>query len=93
MYEYIIKINGERYNALFENHSKGIQFLNDLTKDGEHVEFISCHYMTVEEILQSQDFEWSYIVEVVGSLLLPNSEKYTYWTDMEYELRAQGIIK
>lgn len=83
-------IDGEIYKALFPNLREASDFVNACEDDGSTVSFVECHKVTPEDIIDDDDFEIPYKIEMISEMLIPNSRKIRSWRTQEEILSGLG---
>lgn len=90
MYKYTMTINNENYTALFEDHFVAADFIDEVSLDNEIV-VIGYKEVSAKDILEDDDFEYSYKIEMVGAKLYPN-KKWSKVSEIENFLKEEGIL-
>ena len=93
MYKYSMVIDGTEYKALFADHFEAADFMADCERyDDSHIVVNGYTEVTAEQIMADADFEYSYRVEMVAKILLPNAHNFKKWSEQETELKRLGLI-
>lgn len=92
MYKYEMTINNEAYNALFADHFEAANFIDSCDSEGDLVIVNGYKEVSIADILVDNDFEWSYRVEMVAIMALPDAAIFHSWREQESELKKLGII-
>ena len=92
MYKYNFIIDGEEYNAIFHSHKEAVEFVKDNEKDGSMIQFISEKEISINELLDDNDFRYDYKIENIAIAILPNWKSFRKWHELEFELIRLHII-
>ena len=90
MLKYTMIIDNENYTALFEDHFVAADFLDTTALDSEVV-VVKYEEVTIDDILADSDFEYSYKIEMIGSMEYPNI-KFNKVAEIEALLKKAGVI-
>ena len=85
-------IDGCDYYALMVSDEEIVRFKWDCEADGSEVEIVSEEVVTSAEIMEDTDFEYSYKIEMIAIMLLPNHRDFKKWFEQEAELKRLGYI-
>lgn len=92
MYKYYMTIDNEPYNALFIDHFEAAAFLKENDDAGSIVILHKYIEVSIEDILNDQEFEWSYQIEIIAKSLFPSAYKGHKVDYLEHLLKELGII-
>lgn len=89
-----LKIDGEDYKALFEDVDDMEDFIESCdTFDSSIVEVIEFYEVNAQDILEDEDFEENYKIEMLAVLLLPyDMRKGANIKTLERALMLEGVL-
>lgn len=93
MYKYNMIIDGSQYKALFTDHLEAKRFINEVKADNSIISVTSWSKVGKDDILNDDDFEYAYKVEMIAIMCLPLSEvKHKKVHELERKLWSMGIL-
>ena len=93
MYKYNMIIDGSQYKALFTDHFEAKRFIKEVKADGSRISIEKFNKVDKDDIINDDDFEYPYKVEMIAIMCLPLSEiRHKKVHELERILWSMGIL-